>query len=196
MYDKYKVNVPFRISGEWSIEPFEVTINEAKMEKVRALFNGGRGVPAGKYTALKRNNQIIMSDTPDEIKDHFSIIRAAKDNVLINGMGLGVVLQACLNKDSVTHVTVIEQSEDVISLIGDYYKNIYGDRLTIIHDDAFAYKPPINIKYGAVWHDIWDNICADNLPEMHRLHRKYGRRTEWQGSWARSICERTAKSQF
>ena len=196
MYDKYKVNVPSGISGEWSVEQFEVTKNEAELEKVRALFNGGRGVPVGKYTALKRNNQIVMSDTPDEIRDHFSIIWAAKGSVLINGLGIGVVLQACLNKDSVTHVTVIEQSKDVISLIGDYYKNIYSDRLTIIHDDAFAYKPPKNIKYGAVWHDIWDNICADNLPEMHRLHRKYGRRTEWQGSWARAICERAAKTYF
>lgn len=196
MYDEYKVNVPCGKSNDWSVERFEVTENEAALERARALFSGGRGVPVGKYTALKRNNQVIMSDTPDEIRDHFNIIRVSNEHVLINGLGLGMVLQACLNKENVTHVTVVEQSKDVIYLVGDHYKNIYGDRLTIIHDDAFMYKPPKNVRYGAVWHDIWDTICSDNLSEMHKLHRKYGRRTEWQGSWMRSTCERHAKDGY
>lgn len=62
--------------------------------------------------------------------------------------------------------------------------------MQIINADAFAYKPPKSKRYGAVWHDIWANICADNLPEMHKLHRKYGRIADWQGSWCRWQCER------
>jgi hypothetical protein len=34
-----------------------------------------------------------------------------------------------------------------------------------------------------VWHDIWLDLCTDNLEGMGKLHRKYGRRTDWQGSW-------------
>lgn len=190
MYEKYKVNIPTGKSNNWSVECFEVTKEQAAIERMRSMFNGGRGVPTGKYTSLKRNGQIIMSDTPDEIGDQISIIRNAKGHVLINGLGLGCVLAACLDKETVTHVTVIENSLDVIHLVGKYYEEKYGDKLTIIFGDAFDYKPPVNIRYGAVWHDIWDNICTDNLHEMHKLHRKYGRRTDWQGSWCRELCER------
>ena len=190
MYTNYQVNLSEGESGNWKIERFEVTKEQAAIERMRSMFNGGRGVPAGVYTALKYKGQIIMSDTPDEIRDHFSIIRMASGHVLLNGLGLGMVLKACMEKDSVTHITVIENSSDVIKLSGKYYKEKYGDKLTIIHADAFEYKPPKNIRYGAVWHDIWAYISEDNLPEMHKLHRKYGRKTNWQGSWCRESCER------
>jgi len=85
-------------------------------------------------------------------------------------------------------VTVVEKSKDVISLVAKHY---LGDhRVTIVNADAYLYKPPKGVKYDAVWHDIWDNICGDNLPEMTRLHRKYGKRADWQGSWCRSLCRR------
>ena len=192
MYEKYKVDLPIGKSNNWSIEHFEVSKKDADFERIRSMFNGGRGVPAGKYTALKRNGQTIMSDTPDEIKDILPMVRNATGNILINGLGMGIVLKACLDNQKVTHVTVVENSLDVIHLVGKYYEDKYGDRLTIVFGDAFDYKPPVNVRYGAVWHDIWDNICGDNLPEMHKLHRKYGRRTDWQGSWCRDICERHA----
>jgi hypothetical protein len=31
-------------------------------------------------------------------------------------------------------------------------------------------------RYDMVWHDIWDDICSDNLEGMAKLHRKYGDR--------------------
>ena len=55
--------------------------------------------------------------------------------------------------------------------------------------DALQFMPR-GMKFTVVWHDIWNHICSDNLPDMHKLHRKYGRRTDWQGSWARHLCER------
>jgi spermidine synthase len=100
-----------------------------------------------------------------------------------------MVLNAALRKPEVEHVTVVEQSEDVIKLVASHYE---GPRVTIVHADAMTYQPPTGAKFGAVWHDIWDDICADNLDEMKILHRRYGRRTVWQGSWARELCERYA----
>jgi hypothetical protein len=85
---------------------------------------------------------------------------------------------------------VIEMSPDVISLVADFYRTKFGDKAEIIEADALTWKPPKGSFYGAVWHDIWPSISADNLPEMHALHRRYGRRCDWQGSWARGFCER------
>ena len=132
-----------------------------------------------------------MSDTGAEIRDHLGFIRQAKGSVLINGLGLGMCLKACLMKKEVTDVSVIELSEDVIKLVSPHYKN--DPRIKIIQASAFDYTPPKKKKYDAVWHDIWDNIEEENIPEMCKLHRKYGHKSDWQGSWCRAECERQRK---
>lgn len=192
MYEQYKVSVPAGQSGDWRIEQFTVGDEDAKFEQLRSIFNGGRGVPAGTYTRLMRGRQLVMSDTPDEIGDHLSIIHRASGHVLINGLGLGMVLQAVARKPEVESVTVIERSPDVIALVQPYYQAMFDSKIQIVNADAFDYKPPTGMRYNACWHDIWDDLCADNLPEMRTLHRKYGRRTDWQGSWGRALCERHA----
>ncbi|MBN8955005.1 MAG: hypothetical protein J0H17_00095, partial [Rhizobiales bacterium] len=104
----------------------------------------------------------------------------AKGHVLINGLGIGMVLAAVLRRPEVQRVTVVEIDPDVVALVSPHYPDA---RVTVIQSDAFDYAPPKGERYGAVWHDIWDTICANNLPSMTRLKRKYGRRTDWQGCW-------------
>lgn len=187
---KIDINVPDGKSGDWEVSTFTVTEEEIKIFNIRAMFQPGcRTMSAGIYKKLTRNGQTIMSNTPAEIQDHrYFIYKAIKsESVLINGLGLGVALTKILNND-IGLVTVIEKSKDVISLVSPTFSSDH--RVEIIHADAFDYKPPKGKKYDVVWHDIWDNICSDNLPEMTRLHRKYGRRTNWQGSWCKELCKR------
>lgn len=40
---------------------------------------------------------------------------------------------------------------------------------------------------------IWDSLCADNLEEMTKLKRRFGRRTDWQGCWGEYQCRRDKK---
>ena len=181
------VTVPEGTKGPWTVERFTID-NEPSIAKIRAMW-AGRAVTPGTYTKLVHERRgIVMSDTPAERYDHSWFVRRAKDHVLINGLGIGMCLAAVLQKLEVTKVTVIEISEELISLVGPHY--LADSRVEIIHSCAFDYTPPKNTRYGAVWHDIWDAICGDNLPEMHKLHRKYGRRSDWQGSWCRAECER------
>jgi hypothetical protein len=182
--DAYKmVNIiPEGKSGDWTIEKFTVEPN---------VFQGFRPrfVPPGEYLRLKRRGTVVMSDTPDEIRDHRYAISEAKGHVLIAGLGIGMVAKACLDKPEVTKVTVVEKSEDVIALTGPTLMAMYGDRLEIVHADIFEYKAPKGVTYGMAWFDIWDDICVDNLPEMQKLHRKFGKNAAWKGSWARELCE-------
>lgn len=184
------VTVPEGERGPWKVERFTISEEKASLANISMMFKpGGRRCRAGTYTKLTRDGEIIMSDTPDEKRDHYWFVNRARGHVLINGLGLGMVLGAVLLKSEVERATVVEASEDVIALVGPHYA---CDRVEIVHGDALTWKPPAGVRYGAVWHDIWDDICADNLPEMKRLHRRYGRRADWQGSWARELCERYA----
>ena len=180
------VDVPEGVSGVWRVENFTVSEQDAKRERMYAVFHGGRGVPAGDYVRLMRGGRVIMSNTPDEIRDHSPIRWNATGKVLINGLGLGVVIEMII--DQVQHITVVEKSADVIDLCANHYRTKYPDKIEVIQADALEYQPPKGIRYNAVWHDIWDDICTDNLISMGRLHRKYGRRADWQGSWSREDC--------
>lgn len=171
-------------SGNWEIDEFIVP--ERDFSQVISMFKTGRSVPAGTYKRLTRGNVVVMSNTPDEIRDFMHFVRRATGTVLINGLGLGVVLTQVLAKDYVSKVIVVEKSEDVINLVSGAFNDA---RLTIIHSDAFDYKPPKGIRFNAVWHDIWDYICTNNLPQMTKLHRKYGKIADWQDSWAKQLCE-------
>lgn len=82
------------------------------------------------------------------------------------------------------------ETPDVIRLVAPPYQAIYRDRLVVIQANAFEFVPPKGKWYGVVWHDVWNDLCADNLSEMSRLHRKYGRRCDWQGSWGRELISR------
>jgi hypothetical protein len=106
---------------------------------------------------------------------------------LVNGLGLGCVVGAML--DSLEHVDVVELDERIIRTIGAWYVAEYPGRVTIHHGDAYKAKWLPNTYWDVVWHDIWPTIASDNLPGMATLHRKYGRRAGWQGSW----CEHEAR---
>lgn len=185
-----EVDIPDGVSGNWRVESFTVTDEDVR-KNVRGLFRPSEYVPAGTYKRLMRGKVVVMSNTPMEIETNSRFIRAAKGRVLINGLGLGMVLAAILKKPNVEHVTVVEKSPDVIKLVGPSFAQ---ERVTIIEADALEWKPGKTDWFDVVWHDIWDYITADNLEDMHKLHRRYARKTKWQDSWARSLCER-ARSQ-
>ena len=180
-------SVPEGQSGEWRVERFVVDSGGAARHNVSEYLNGrDRVIKPGIYTKLMHNDDIVMSDTPAEKGDAREFIQQAKGQVLINGLGLGWTVEACLQKPEVQYVTVIEISKDVIELVAEYLLDKYPGKITIIHADALKYTPPKGKKFDAVWHDIWDGICSDNWKTMTTLHRKYGKRAKWQSSWARN----------
>lgn len=160
-----QIDVPEGTSGEWRVE-------RHKERQCTRLLRGGR---------------IVMTDLPHELADHHEpVLQAAKrgGQVLINGLGLGVIVQAMLELPRVRHVTVIEKSFDVFLLVAWHYQHRYGsDRFTVVRGDAFTWQPPPDEHYTVVWHDIWDSVRGANLGEMNTLRRKYRTRCDWQGSW-------------
>lgn len=195
VYAKYKVDVPEGSSGIWCVEKFVVSEEDSALSRIRSMMHGRGYVPPGPYTRLRCALDVIMSDTPDEISDHFPVIRRAQGYGLINGLGLGLVLNAVLMKPEVRHVTVVEKSPDVIALVGPHWRARHGDRFTVIEGDALTVSvpPPPGGRWDFAWHDIWPSICAGHVPEMTTLHRRYGRRALWQGSWCRDRMRRAAR---
>ena len=167
-----KVDIPEGMSGSVSIRRFEVSEEAARFEALRAIIGGsGRGVPAGWYTGLYRNGTLWMSDTPDEMRDHWEVCREIErrgGRVLIMGLGIGMLVRFALSLPNVEHVDVVEIDPDVIALVGPTYE---GDRCTVHLGDAYTYRFPAGSRWDVVWHDVWAHITSDNVPEMAPLKR-------------------------
>jgi hypothetical protein len=181
-YDDWKVSVPVGSKGDIEVRKFEVP--EHSMENLRLSMQGRAALP-GEYTSLHRKGRLWMSDTTAEVRDHMGVDRQIRDRggrILVMGLGLGMIVNRALQRDNVEHVDVVEIDPDVAALVGPHYE---GPRCTIHVADAYEIKWPPNTRWTVAWHDIWANMCEDNLPEMARLARSYGRRVDWQGFWAK-----------
>jgi hypothetical protein len=177
------------VQGNWRVERFTVTPDGASLYNMRA--RASRHVVPGEYTRLTHYRDVIMSDTPAEKRDHSAFVRAARGDVLITGLGLGMCVTAVLAKRSVKRVHVVELSEDVIALTAQPLLDRYGDRLTIEHADAMKRVPADGEVWDAVWHDIWPTIAESNVRDMKALRAKYERTLRDEKSFYGAWCERT-----
>lgn len=192
MNNQYKSEVPAGKRGRWKVEKFEISESEASFHRLQCSIHGNsRGVESGTYTKLTRDGHIIMSDTPAEIRDHIYFIHIAEGSILISGLGLGIVVEALLQKETVTSITVIEKEQNVIDLVAPHLTPSH--KIAIIQDDIFDWVPPKDVTYNHIWHDIWEDICGDNWPEMKRLKRKFCRKKHvFQGCWCEAEVKRSA----
>lgn len=196
---------PYEAARATEIEPAEnelwmidkKTADTGHSGSLGSVIRTGRGslVEGETYTRLLRKHKaggtsIVMSDTPDEISDLSPILREGRGRVLVNGLGLGCVIRGLLAIEAVEHIDVVEISPELVELIGPYFED--EDRVTIHIGDAFTFTWPAGTRWDCVWHDVWDDLSADNLNESsgharpgsyEKLHRRYGRRANWQGSW-------------
>lgn len=175
--------------GEAELTIFEVTPEDAAFTSIREAATGGReqAVPPGKYTKLKVKGCLMMTDTPMEQRTNMMLLHHAKGEVLIAGLGVGMVLVPLLANPKVTSILVIEKFKDVIDLVAPFFQDAIDDgRLHIINEDIFDFRPQEDWTWDTIYFDIWPDICADNLPEMERLHNQYRFHLSgngWMSSW-------------
>jgi hypothetical protein len=151
--------------------------------------------PAGTYATLRIANNdgkpqvVMMSDFYYERETCEEVVKRAHGDVLIAGLGLGMILHPILAKPEVRSVTVIEKYQDVVDLISP---TLPADpRLTITTADIFEWQPSNGRLYDIIWFDIWPDIEASRLPEMRELRRRFlpywndSNPKSWMESWHR-----------
>jgi len=135
---------------------------------------------------------MMMSDTPMERQTNIDFIRASKGDVLIAGLGIGMVLWPLIHKEEVSSITVIELHPEIIKMIEPIFAPLakeQGIELKVICDSIFDWKLPQGAMWDTIYFDIWNDICGDNYDEMKVLHRRFSRRRPpggWMGSWRKA----------
>jgi len=192
MHELFKSKIPEGQSGDWRIEKFEITESEANLSNVRAIYAGygSRRIIPGKHTRLMRGDQLVMSDTFAEIRDHMDLYLNAEGHILLAGLGLGVAAKMAVAQGEVKSLTIIENSVDVIKLVAAHLKLKPAPHIFLA--DIFTWKPherfaELGIKqFDYAWFDIWDDFNEDFIAEKQKLYRRYGRWAKVKANWLKN----------
>ena len=175
------------------------------MFNLRCRINHGRmgfrsTILPGVYCRLKVDGCLWMSDTPYERRTNADVIRHAHGDVLIHGLGLGMVVAGLIERPddhpagAITSITVVEIDPDVVALVGTMLPA--DPRVKIVLGDARSWRPPRGTRFDTVWADIWEDVCSDNLEDIARLVRRARalRRSpdSWVGAWERDTARSLA----
>lgn len=154
------------------------------LSRIRAALCG-QSLVATKYTRLLIDGQLWMTDAEFEHRTN-SWVYTATGDVLIGGLGLGFVLPLLLVNKSVSSVTVLELSPDVIHLVAPQLKH---KKLSVIQADVLTWEADKGTKYNCIFLDIWPNVPnGDDRKAIIDLKLRY-RRFQRTGGWTRAWCE-------
>lgn len=186
--------VPNGKRGPWTIDSFSVSKDQAFMFNMSHVRTPTQWIEPGRYRRLShRTRGVVMSNTPMEVNTNREAYVCATGRVIVNGLGMGMLLEALLSKPDVSYVRVIEIDPDVIGLVGHHFAS--DRRVEIVQADALTYRPAKGETFDYAWHDIWDDICQDNLKQMATLGRRYNRYVATkQGFWSRGIIRADIRS--
>jgi len=95
-----------------------------------------------------------MSDTPKEYYMAWELVVRARGDVLVGGLGLGLLVHLLRLRKDIGRITVIEKSSEVVQMVSKYMPS----DVEIICDD-FVYQMQIlsekGIKFDTVIADMW-----------------------------------------
>ena len=177
-----------RTGRRFSIKYREATLEDCRLENDRCLlsfnFRTHFDLRPGIYTYLCEDDEYIMSDTATEIFTNVEFISRVHGDVLIGGLGLGIMPKILQELPRVTSVTIIEKESEVISLVEDQLG--LPRHIEVIKADVFEWRP--KKTYDVIYLDIWRDISTFVLQECDFLENSFQkflkpRKKSWIGSW-------------
>lgn len=116
------------------------------------------------YTLFVDNLQWmkVITSSPREIKEFYSSYDLATGSILLSGFGFGILPQWLASKDSVTDITVVEYSKDVIDLF--LCHNVLDPKISIKISDIREYKDNHHYDWA-----IFDHYELDRIPTKEDL---------------------------
>lgn len=154
--------------NDFHLEHFSITpLN--KKDYLKAVYEG---VPVGEYVRLVYKNETLMSNTPMEIRTNETFCRLAHGDVLIGGLGIGMIVLPIMEKENVRTITILEKNQEVIDIISTQLN--FNGKVKIVQADVFTWEPADGTCYDCIYLDIWPYINNEIYhQEMKPLKERY-----------------------
>ena len=118
----------------------------------------------------KEKQEVVMSDSWMERYTNQAFIQKAKGDVLIAGLGLGMIILAIQGKAEVNSITVIEKDRQLGDLVLNQLGKYLSSTVEVIYEDIFQYKT--EKKFNIIYFDIW-NSAGENYDQMVTLKKRF-----------------------
>lgn len=168
----------FRMSHllkEGKVGSFEIKKKIIPKGTILNMYSSKEGrIFKGKYqfdyplVTLDEDGYTWMSDSQLEMESIIGAIIAAKGDVLIGGLGIGLLPTLIKNNRNVKRIDIVELHQEVIDLVFPY---IRSKKMRIIKDDIFHYLDTTENRYDFIHIDIWGSIVAP-LKEIDNAQEK------------------------
>lgn len=136
-------------------------------------------VEMGKGFVLYEGSEFWMNSPKNNdsvIKQMYSSYDLGHGNVLVSGLGFGILALWLCSKPEVLSVTVVEFSEDVIKLFKD--SNTIPDKLKIVNMDIRNYNT--DTEYDAILLDHYEKETFDFiLDDIEKISNKIKHKNMW-----------------
>ena len=134
-----------------------------------------------------------MSGSPDECLAMSSMARSASGDVLIGGLGLGILAWLCAAKPTVRSVTVVEMQQGVIDIVSPV---ISHPKIAVIQDDAREYISKTTDKYDFIGLDTWPDAgsAVREAPHAKTFASRAINRGGIVRTWLDEIADRLTQS--
>lgn len=115
--------------------------------------------------ALSEDGGVWMSDTPQAQESLEPVIKRARGDVLVAGLGIGYVPTLLSRKPNVNRIDIVEKNRDVINLV---YPQVWTSKHRIIKGDVFRILANTSYRYDFIHIDVWMGILQP-LKEIQRV---------------------------
>lgn len=128
----------------------------------------------------------MMSDHESETITNQKFIDSAKGDVLIFGLGLGLIVFPLMKEKEINRIVIVELDNGLIEMVSPMIK-FFGDpnKIEIFQGNCFSWRT--EEKFDTIYFDIWEVIDEKSFGEMEYLESKY-RKNLKEGGWMDSWC--------
>lgn len=122
---------------------------------------------------LDSAGEFIMSNSNSMLRIYKPYLDEFNGEVLISGMGLGILILPLLNDDTVTKIDIVEKDLDIINYVyTNRIENLdISNKINVINDDIFTFTTTNNYDYILLNH--WVKPDDITLTEVSSLQSKF-----------------------
>jgi len=138
---------------------------------------------------LDSDGKFIMSNSNAMLKICKPYLDEFNGEVLISGMGLGVLILPLINDDTVTKIDIVEKDLDIINYVyTNRIKNLdISNKINVINDDIFTFTTTNNYDYILLNH--WVKPDDNTLTEVSSLQSKFSNNLKENGTIGTPILD-------
>ena len=164
------IKIPDKKLGKWELKHEKLTPFEGFVAGDFVVKPDGRMLPqigffkeSYAFPAVLENGREWMTLLPNELVTTWPAMKKAHGRVLTYGLGLGYFTYHAAEKENVSEVTVVDVSDDVISLFKEHIlpQFPHKEKVRLVKMDAFEFADTkmegrFDFVFGDIWHDAGD----------------------------------------